>query len=354
MPHFWRDRQVLVTGVTGFKGSWLALLLMQRGAKVSGFALPPPTSPSLFERARLGDRVGWTSGDLRSLAAVRGVVAERQPDIIFHLAAQPLVRVSYEMPVETFETNVMGTVHVLEAARRSPSTKVVVVVTSDKCYEDQPPSAAGRGYREDDRLGGHDPYATSKACAELVATAYRRSFFGEAGPTVVTARAGNVIGGGDWARDRIVPDVVTALAARRPALIRNPQCVRPWQHVLDPLAGYMRLAERARDARGALDAAWNFGPSEESMQPVSSLAGEICRLWGKDAQWEHDASVQPHETERLTLDSGRARERLGWAPSLPYADAVEWTTEWYRAVLGGGDARTRTLRQIEEFEERAA
>jgi CDP-glucose 4,6-dehydratase len=350
-PAFWNGRSVFVTGITGFKGSWLAMMLSELGAKVSGYALAPPTQPSLFDRARLGDKVDWASGDVRNAEHVALAIRARRPEVVFHLAAQPLVRVSYEQPVATFDTNVMGTVHVLEAVRSCPATQVVVIVTSDKCYEVHPSST---GYREEDRLGGHDPYATSKACAELVTTAYRRSFFEDRGPAIVTARAGNVIGGGDWARDRIVPDVVTALAASKAAIIRNPQCVRPWQHVLDPLAGYMLLAERAWEARRDLDPAWNFGPSPESMQPVSNLAGEICRHWGKEAHWRHDPSVQPHETERLTLDSERARRKLGWAPCLAYEQAVEWTTQWYRIVLGGADARLRTLRQIQEFEEMAA
>jgi len=358
---FWRGRSVLVTGVTGFKGSWLALLLAGREAKVKGFALAPPTKPSLFECAMLGSRIDWTHGDVRSIEEVTGAFKKYEPEIVFHLAAQPLVRASYAAPVETFGTNVMGTVHVLEAARRSQHAKVVVVVTSDKCYEDRGGGGGGTaGYTEDDRLGGHDPYATSKACAELVATAYRRSFSEAGGPTIVTARAGNVIGGGDWAKDRIVPDVVTALAARRPAVIRNPRCVRPWQHVLDPLAGYLRLAERAHEARARheLASAWNFGPSPESMRPVSNLAGEICRLWGGGARWQppegRSGEPEPHETGILTLDSAMARRTLGWAPVLPYDEAVEWTTDWYRIVLGGGSARLRTVRQVQEFEERAA
>jgi CDP-glucose 4,6-dehydratase len=350
-PEFWRGRTVLVTGVTGFKGSWLALLLAQMGAKVAGYSLPPPTRPSLFERARLGDDVDWTDGDVRSVGGVVEAVRRVRPEVVFHLAAQPIVRLSYEQPVQTFDTNVMGTVHLLEAVRRSPATRVVVVVTSDKCYEDTGSSA---GYREDDRLGGYDPYATSKACAELVTSAYRRSFFALGAPAVVTARAGNVIGGGDWARDRLVPDVVTALAANQPAVIRNPLCIRPWQHVLDPLAGYLLVAERAWEAGGAIDPAWNFGPNPESEQPVSRVAAEICRFWGDNARWQHDPSEQPHETLRLTLDSGKARKQLGWKPRLPYEQAVEWTTRWYRIVLGGGDARLPTLRQVQEFMELAS
>jgi CDP-glucose 4,6-dehydratase len=351
IPDLWKGRSVLVTGVTGFKGSWLALSLLKMGAKVSGFALAPPTRPSLFESARLGDDVDWTAGDVRSLEALDETVRRTRPEVIFHLAAQPLVRASYDQPVETFDTNVMGTVHLLEAVRRSPDAKVVVVVTSDKCYEDH---ASRAGYREDDRLGGHDPYATSKACAELVTAAYRRSWFQTSGPTLVTARAGNVIGGGDWARDRLVPDIVTALADSRPAVIRNPACVRPWQHVLDPLAGYILLAERAWEARRDIDPAWNFGPSPEAMRPVCNVVGEICRHWGAGARWRHDASSQPHETLLLTIDSAKARSKLGWVPALSYEQAIEWTTLWYRAVLGGGDARRPTLRQLDEYWEMAA
>jgi len=348
---FWKGRPVMVTGMTGFKGSWLALWLARSGAKVSGYALAPPTMPSLFERAKVGTLVESTNGDVRSLAALKDELTKRQPEVIIHLAAQPIVRTSYESPVETFETNVMGTVNVLEAARTSPHVKVVVVVTSDKCYEDQ---QRGVAYREDDRLGGHDPYATSKACAELVAESYRRSLLGETGPAVVTARAGNVIGGGDWARDRLIPDIVTAFASGRPAIIRNPACVRPWQHVLDPLAGYLLLAERAWESRSGFSSAWNFGPPPDAMQPVSAVVEDLCRLWGGGARWERDGSSQPHETLLLTLDSAKAREKLGWAPRLAYADSLRWTADWYRQVANGGDARTWTVRQIETYEEMAA
>jgi len=350
-PAFWRGRSVFITGVTGFKGSWLALLLAHMGARVSGFSLSPPTKPSLFADGRLGDIVDWTEGDVRCLDAVSAALERHRPDVVFHLAAQPLVRASYEQPVETFATNVMGTVNLLEAVRCSLTTQVVVVVTSDKCYENQPVPG---GYREDDRLGGHDPYAASKACAELVTSAYRRSWFEHGGPATVTARAGNVIGGGDWARDRIVPDVVVALASRQPAVIRNPSCVRPWQHVLEPLAGYVLLAERARLSRGEFNSAWNFGPSSGSVRTVSKLADEICRQWGDRAEWRHDATAQVHESLLLTIDSEKARATLGWRPVLEYDQAVAWTTRWYRAVLDGADARPHTARQIAEYQELAA
>jgi CDP-glucose 4,6-dehydratase len=350
-PSFWKGRDVFITGITGFKGSWLALQLLQLGAKVSGFALSPPTNPSLFAHARLADVVDWTEGDVRCLDALSASMKQNRPDIVFHLAAQPLVRASYEQPVETFDTNVMGTVNLLESVRRSPATQVVVVVTSDKCYEDHP---VAMGYREDDRLGGHDPYAASKACAELVTTAYRRSWFEHGGPATVTARAGNVIGGGDWARDRLVPDVIAALASQRPAVIRNPSCVRPWQHVLDPLAGYILLAERAWLSRREFDSAWNFGPSPESVQTVSIVADEICRQWGDRAEWRHEETHQAHESLLLTIDSEKARSKLGWKPAMAYEQAVAWTTRWYRAVLDGRDARPQTLRQIDEYRELAA
>ncbi len=350
-PEFWRGRRVLITGVTGFKGSWLTLLLRRMGAKLSGFALPPPDGPSLFALASLGDDVDYISGDLRDLSQVMRAVRATRPEVIFHLGAQPLVRASYETPVETFATNVMGVVHVLEAARYAPEAKAVVVITSDKCYEDRPHAGA---YREDDRLGGYDPYASSKACAELVASAFRSSFFQGKGPRIVTARAGNVIGGGDWARDRLVPDVVTALAAHREPVIRNPACVRPWQHVLDPLAGYLLLAQRSVEANDVVDPAWNFGPNPESMQPVSSVAGTICQRWGGGASWRHDPGAALHETHTLTIDSGKARAKLGWEPGLPYARAVEWTTDWYASVARGADPRRLTVHQIQEFMEVAA
>ena len=350
-PDFWHGRRVLVTGVTGFKGSWLAMLLARMGAKVSGLALPPPTEPSLFASARLGNVVDWVDGNLLDLGRVTDVIRGKEPEVVFHLGAQPLVRLSYEQPVLTFATNVMGTVHVLEAVRSSPAIRAVVVVTSDKCYEDRPSASA---YREEDPLGGHDPYATSKACAELVTTAYRRSFFSAGGPSIATVRAGNVIGGGDWARDRIVPDVVSALAAHRAALIRNPNAVRPWQHVLDPLVGYTELAEALCQPRGMTRTAWNFGPDLESMKPVSSLAGTICKVWGGDAAWERQSGDHAHETATLRIDSARAKTELGWAPRLTYDTAVEWTAGWYRDVFAGKDARARVERQLAAYDELAA
>lgn len=344
----WRDRRVFLTGITGFKGAWLALWLRQLGAEVRGYSLPPPTSPSLFERARLQDDVAWIEADVRDLARLSRELGAWKPDVVFHLAAQSLVRVSYDKPIETFETNVMGTANVLEAARKTPSVRAVVVVTTDKCYENR---EWVWPYREVDALGGHDPYSASKACAELVAASYRRSLFGPAGAAVATARAGNVIGGADWALDRLVPDVVSAVLGGRPALIRNPASIRPWQHVLEPLAGYLTLAEHLLAQGHAYGEAWNFGPSAESVQSVATVANALCDAWGEGASWTHDASEHPHEAGILALDSTKARTRLGWRPRLDYREAIQWTVAWYKTFRAGGDARALTHEQIDRYRE---
>ena len=290
---FWHDRRVLVTGHTGFKGAWLSLWLSRLGARVTGLALAPETSPSLFTLAGLAERVDSRLGDIRSRAIVDAVVAESRPEVVFHLAAQALVRRSYADPVATYETNVMGTAHVLEAARRADGLRAVVVVTSDKCYENR---EWWWPYREDDALGGYDPYSSSKGCAELVTAAWRRSYFGgPASPAgVASARAGNVIGGGDWAEDRLVPDCMRAFGTSTPVVIRRPAAVRPWQHVLEPLAGYLLLAERLAEGPGFAEA-WNFGPSVDDARPVSWVVDRLVRFWGGDARWAHDGSEQPHE-----------------------------------------------------------
>ena len=267
---------------------------------------------------------------------------------MFHLAAQSLVRVSYERPVETFDTNVMGTVNVLEAVRATPAVRAVVVVTTDKCYENR---EWVWPYREGDALGGHDPYSASKACAEIATASYRRSLLGEGGAAVATVRAGNVIGGADWARDRLVPDIVSAILERKPAFVRNPQSVRPWQHVLEPLGGYLMLAQRLLADGGAFADAWNFGPSTDSVQSVRTLADELCRSWGDGASWSHDERQHPHEAGVLALDSAKARTRLGWRPRLPYRDAIGWTVDWHKAFQSGRDATDVTLEQIRRYEE---
>jgi CDP-glucose 4,6-dehydratase len=345
---WWRGRRVLVTGLTGFKGSWLATWLGALGAEVFGYSLAPPTTPSLFEAGRVRETVRWTEGDVRDLVHLRQAIQGARASVVFHLAAQPLVRASYESPVETFSTNVMGTVNVLEALREDDAARSVVVVTSDKCYENLERSTP---YREDDALGGHDPYSASKACAEVVARACHRSFLRPRGVGVATARAGNVIGGGDWARDRLVPDIIAALSAGRSAPVRNPGAVRPWQHVLDPLAGYLLLAERLTDGAEAFSGGWNFGPDPESACSVQEVTASLCALWGDGARWHEEGGVHPHEAASLRLDSSKARAAMGWRPRLPLDRALAWTVDGYKAQARGRDARALLLEQIRRYGE---
>ena len=345
----WRGRRVLVTGHTGFKGSWLSLWLHALGAEVTGFALPPPTAPSLFAAARIDELVEHHEGDIRDLTAVRAVVEASRPEVIFHLAAQPLVRLSYQEPVETYATNVMGTVHLLEAARRAPDVKAIVCVTSDKCYDNR---EWVWPYRETDPMGGHDPYSSSKGCAEIVAAAYRSSFFAD-GPALATARAGNVIGGGDWATDRLVPDLVRAFEAGTAPVIRAPDSVRPWQHVLEALGGYLLLAERLRAGDRRFAEGWNFGPSDEDARPVSWIVERMRAAWGEGAAAIADTGPRRHEAGLLRLDSSKARAALGWQPMLRLEQALGWIAEWHKAVGGGEDARAITLQQIADYQTRA-
>jgi CDP-glucose 4,6-dehydratase len=346
-PGFWRGKRVLITGHTGFKGGWLAHWLARLGAAVTGFALAPDTEPSLFEQSRLGARIASTIGDVRDADAVRRVVAAARPDIVLHLAAQALVRRSYADPVGTFATNVLGTAHVLDSARDSDTVRAIVSVTSDKCYLER---AGGAPYRETDPLGGGDPYSSSKACAEHVTAAYRHAFFA-GGAALASARAGNVIGGGDWASDRLVPDCVRAFAAGRAVAIRNPAAVRPWQHVLEPLAGYLVLAERLWTDPGFAEA-WNFGPADADARPVADLVAGIARRWGSDAGWTAQAGAHPHEAATLRLDSAKARQRLGWAPRLDLERALDWTVEWYRRCRSGEAAEALVDAQIAAYEAR--
>ncbi len=346
---FWRGRSVFLTGVTGFKGGWLALWLQNLGARVTGYSLAPPTEPSLFVEARVGDGLQWHEGDIRDAARLREAVIASKPEIVFHLAAQPLVRASYDIPVETYETNVMGTVHVLEGVRAAPSVRSVVVVTSDKCYENR---EVHWPYRETDPLGGHDPYSSSKACTEIVASSYWRSFLQSRGIGLATVRAGNVIGGGDWAKDRLVPDAMRALAAGESVLVRNPASVRPWQHVLEPLAGYLRVAERLTADGERFSEGWNFGPGPDAACPVSELMTEICALWGAGARFHSESRVAPHEAKLLSLDASKARARLGWRPRLSLRQALSLSVDWYRAHgESGSDMQAFTLRQIRRYEE---
>lgn len=342
-PSFWRDRRVFLTGHTGFKGGWLVLWLESLGARVHGYALPPPTTPSLFEVARVSCHLrGSTVGDLADQAALTASLRAAEPEVVFHLAAQPLVRRAFDLPVETFATNVMGTVHLLEAARQCPGIRALVNVTTDKCYENQ---EWGWGYRETDPLGGADPYASSKACSELVTAAYRRSYLEGAGVGVATARAGNVIGGGDWAADRLLPDALRALETGSPLKIRAPHAIRPWQHVLEPLAGYLMLAERLFQEGRAFGGGWNFGPMDQGAWTVEELL-EWLAEHEPGFRWIHEEPASFHEASVLMLDSMHTRRRLGWHPRWGVDRALAQTLAWHQAWRQGRDMNGFTLAQI--------
>ena len=344
---FWQDRRVLVTGHTGFKGGWVSLWLHQLGAKVTGYALAPPSHPNLFEVARVGELVQSVQADIRDRARLSAVIGEFQPEIILHFAAQSLVRESYQTPVETFEVNVLGTANLLEAARSCRAVRAIVIVTSDKCYENREWLWP---YRESESLGGHDPYSSSKACAELVTAAYRSSFFSDSGSALVaTVRAGNVIGGGDWANDRLVPDIVRALLSGHAVTIRDPAAVRPWQHVLDPLHGYLTLAEHLWSGHTEFADAWNFGPTEDGMKPVSWIVEYALSAWGAATAWEHDGKPRPHEAMLLRLDSRKARARLAWQARVELSKALDWTVEWFLACKDGRDMQQVSLDQLGRY-----
>ncbi len=341
---WWRGRRVLVTGHTGFKGSWLCLLLQRAGADVRGFSLPPPTNPSLYALAKID--VPTTTGDVRDAAAVADAVRRAEAEVVIHMAAQPLVRESYRDPIGTYATNVMGTAHVLDAIRKSLGVRGVVVVTTDKCYENR---EWIWGYREDEAMGGYDPYSSSKGCAELVTAAYRKSYFRDTKTAVATARAGNVIGGGDWAADRLVPDLVRAFVEKRPVIIRNPDSVRPWQLVLEPLVGYLTLAERLVDGGQPFAEAFNFGPAETDAKPVQWICDRLAKQWGDGAEWKLTGESHPHEAYYLKLDASKAAAKLGWRPRTDLGTALDWIVEWYRTWRDGGDVRAVSERQVERF-----
>ena len=345
-PQFWRGKRVFLTGHTGFKGSWLSLWLQSLGAEVHGFALAPPTTPNLFQQAQVAEGMASTIGDIRDHAAIAGAMSEFRPEIVFHLAAQPLVRLSYDQPVETYATNVMGTVHVLEAARRVDTVRAIVNVTTDKCYENK---EWAWGYREDEPMGGYDPYSNSKGCSELVTSAYRRSFFRSSGVALASARAGNVIGGGDWAADRLVPDILRSFERSEPVLIRNPHAIRPWQHVLEPLAGYLTLAEQLCRQGHAVAEAWNFGPRDEDARPVQWIVEHLAERWGNCATWVLDGGDHPHEAHYLKLDISKAGGRLGWKPRWTLDTALEKITDWHQAWLARDDMRAHSLAQITAY-----
>jgi CDP-glucose 4,6-dehydratase len=350
MPN-WNELSVFVTGHTGFKGSWLCLLLEELGARVTGYALPPPTDPSLFEAAAIGGSINSIIGDVRDYGALLEAMRAAAPDVVFHLAAQPLVRYSYDNPIETYATNVMGTVHVLEAVRTLGTVRAVVAVTSDKCYENR---EWVYPYRETDPMGGHDPYSSSKGCSELVAAAYRASYFmperlSEHGTALATVRAGNVIGGGDWALDRLIPDLVRAFEAGEAPVIRSPGAVRPWQHVLEALVGYVDIAERLLAGEARFAGPWNFGPADEDARPVGWIANRMAKAWGVASGWRDWQGEVPHEAGLLKLDCSKARAELGWRPTLTLDQAIDIIVAWHKAVGAGEDAREVSLRQIRDF-----
>lgn len=345
MMTFWHRKKVFLTGHTGFKGSWLSLWLQSLGANVTGYALPPPTTPNLFTLANVADGMQSVIGDVRDYDALKNTMQAHKPEIVIHMAAQPLVRYSYKEPVETFATNVMGTVHVLEAARHIDSVKTIINVTTDKCYEND---ESNRGYHENDRLGGHDPYSSSKACSELVTSSYRDAYF-QQGPALASARAGNVIGGGDWAADRLIPDIINSCLQSRPVLIRHPHALRPWQHVLEPLSGYLLLAQRLHESPTEYAESWNFGPLPDDIQPVSWIADRITQLWGHSASWKLDGGNHPHEATYLRLDCTKAASKLGWQPRWNITKGLEETVHWYRAYHQNQPVRDITLAQIQQF-----
>jgi CDP-glucose 4,6-dehydratase len=353
---FFQNKKVFITGHTGFKGSWLCLWLHSLGAVVTGYALDPPTAPSLFEICRIDKFVASVKGDVRDGKSLAAAMSAFQPEIVIHMAAQSLVRESYKLPVETYATNVMGTVNLLEAARTCKTVQVVVNVTSDKCYENR---EWVQGYREEEPLGGYDPYSSSKACSELVTSAYRNSFFhsdmyASHGVGVSTARAGNVIGGGDWAADRLVPDCVRALLAGEKIIIRNPRAIRPWQHVLESLSGYLLLAEKLYREGPRYSGAWNFGPNESDAKSVEWLVKRLCGKWGDSASYMLDAGAHPHEANYLKLDCSKAKSELGWRPRWDLEKAIDSVIEWTRVFKEGKDLTEVCLRQIKEYHNTAS
>jgi CDP-glucose 4,6-dehydratase len=346
-PDFWHGRRVFLTGHTGFKGGWLSLWLQSMGAKLFGFALTPPTTPALFYECSVADTMTSTIGDLRDYGALQRAIESARPEIVFHMAAQPLVRYSYQAPLETYAVNVMGTVHVLEAVRQISDIRAVVNITSDKCYDNR---EWVWGYREDEAMGGHDPYSNSKGCSELITSAYRRSFFRKGRVALASARAGNVIGGGDWATDRLVPDTLKAFEKGQPVIIRNPSATRPWQHVLEPLSGYLLLAERLYSGGHQWAEGWNFGPRDEDARSVGWIVERMIGEWGGAASWQKDDDEWlVHEANMLKLDISKARFRLGWNPTWEIETALRRSVEWHKAWLRKSDMREKSLEEIRQF-----
>lgn len=352
---FWRGKKVFLTGHTGFKGAWLSLWLHALGAEVTGYALEPPTEPSLFALCQIDELVHSVIADVRDLERLKRELAAAAPEIVIHMAAQPLVRDSYKIPVDTYAINVMGTVHLLEAVRSCPAVRAVVNVTTDKVYENR---EWAWGYRENEPFGGYDPYSNSKGCSELVTAAYRSSYFNPAGyahhgVALASARAGNVIGGGDWATDRLVPDCLRAILKGEDVLIRNPYAIRPWQHVLEPLSGYLLLAERLYMEGPSFAEGWNFGPLDDDARPVEWIVQQLCQGWGEGAGYRLDGGEHPHEAHYLKLDISKARAGLGWHPRWNLTTALERIVSWTRAYRNGDDLRTVSLQQINDYGESA-
>lgn len=349
-PLFWRNKKVFLTGHTGFKGGWLSLWLSSMGAKVTGYALAPNTTPNLFGVLGIDGLIEKSLiGDIRDLVALQKAMSEAKPDVVIHMAAQPLVRYSYANPVETYATNVMGTVHVLESIRQTPSVRATVVVTTDKCYENK---EWAWGYRENEPMGGYDPYSNSKGCAELVTSAYRQSFFSSAsaGNKIASARAGNVIGGGDWSVDRLVPDAIKAFEANLPLMIRNPLATRPWQHVLEPLAGYLVLTQALYEENGGKFASgWNFGPSDGDNRSVQEVVELLISEWGQSAHWEKEGAEQLHEAHLLKLDCSKARQQLGWIPRWNLEVATQKIVQWQKAYQSKENMQEVSLAQINQY-----
>ena len=342
---FWKGKRVFLTGHTGFKGSWLSLWLYSLGAEVRGYALNPPTSPSLFREAKIDTIIDSQIADIRDQDTLHESMTGFNPDILIHMAAQPLVRYSYDAPIETYEVNVIGTAKVLEVARSCPNLRAIVNITTDKCYEND---GRAEGYKENDPMGGYDPYSSSKGCAELVASSYRRSFLQDQGIGIASVRAGNVIGGGDWADDRLIPDILRSFEKNKPVVIRNPKATRPWQHVLEPLSGYLILAQNLYKDQKKYAEGWNFGPNEKDVQPVDWILDKMISKW-PNSSWELDNNSNPHEAGFLKLDISKAKSKLGWSPVWELSQTLERIISWHQAWLNKDDMQTVCLTEIEEY-----
>jgi len=343
---FWKNKRVYLTGHTGFKGSWLALWLHSLGAEVKGYALNPPTQPSLFNEANVESKLESEIGDIRDLQQLKKSMQDFNPDILIHMAAQPLVRYSYDEPIETYETNVIGTVKILEVSRTCSNLRSIVNITTDKCYENK---EWEWGYRENEPMGGYDPYSSSKACAELVTSAYRQSFLQEKGVGLASVRAGNVIGGGDWALDRLIPDILRAFEKNQSVIVRNPKAIRPWQHVLEPLSGYLVLAQKLYEDPTIYSEAWNFGPNDSDVKPVGWILDKMISKWGEEASWQLDKSVQPHEASSLKLDISKAGSKLKWQPAWHLDHALERIIDWHKSWLNKDDMQNYCLNEIKDY-----